>query len=307
MAMRPRPQMEMTCCSMESERSQEDLADQPKPHGDEGHRPPLFLNFSGSLSSLGGTARSDMMISKPGTPLPDRASYHNITGRVDVIIFDFDGTLTATPGDRQVRSQKRIEISERAALLQPKLRALREAGCLLGILSKSTEVTIRDALAAGGLTSFFDAPIIGKAIGFEGKAGYIHDLARQGSLRRPGDRRPGPISHRILLVDDDVLELERARAAGFQTYAAPTEGGLQENDFQYIIESLKLPPNRPPRAPSGGGGGLGALSRLNSCPSGTGTASTQSWFPSKSLERGPHPDAGKWRTLILFSGDCFEG
>ena len=31
---------------------------------------------------------------------------------------------------------------------------------------------------------------------------------------------------RILLVDDDVLELERAKARGLQVYAAPEDGAM---------------------------------------------------------------------------------
>jgi len=304
---RPGPKMDLTLASMDSEAA-EDYSVRPKSHGglggtSHGGRPNLFLNFSGTLSSLN-TSRSDFVLSKPGTPLPERNNFRTITGKVDVIIFDFDGTLTATPGDRQVRKEKRVEIEQRAPLLKPALSALREAGALLGILSKSTEVTIRDALAAGGLTSFFDAPIIGKAVGFEGKAGYIRDLAQQGSLRRPGDRRPGPVAHRILLVDDDVLELERARAAGLQTYAAPTDGGLQEEDFGVILESLKLPPNRPPRATSRGS--LGTLNRISttSVPALSPPVETQPWcLPG--LDKPTQ--SGRWRNLILFSGDCFEG
>jgi FMN phosphatase YigB (HAD superfamily) len=258
----------------------------------------VSLSLSGSLSSLKASL-TDPSLLRPDTPLPDRNDFRNITGKVEVIMFDFDGTLTATPGDRQVRIRKRAEICERASLLQARLQALREAGCLLGIISKSTEATIRDALSASGLSACFDAPILGKAVGFEGKVGFIQDLARRGSLRRPGDRRPGPAPHRILLVDDDVLELERANAGGLQTYAAPSEGGLQEQDFEAIQGSLRLPPGRPHPRPS-----------LGKCSTGTPPiAFSSALFPSAehSLPLAASTGNGKWRNLILFSGECFEG
>lgn len=245
-------------------------------------RSALYFGLSGTMSTK---AHSDTGMS---TPELDRAEFQNITGRCDVIMFDFDGTLTSTPGDRQVRCQKRVEICERASMLRPKLEALRAAGCTLGILSKSTENTIRDALTAGGLINLFDGAIVGKAVGLEGKAGFVLDLARQGGLRPKGERRVGPVAHKILLVDDDLLELERARAAGLQTYAAPADGGLQENDFQVILDSLRLSAASPPRPFSAGKVEESTLPML--CP------------PPKPTHRG-----GKWRNVILFSGDCFEG
>lgn len=42
---------------------------------------------------------------------------------------------------------------------------------------------------------------------------------------------------RILLVDDDLLELERAKTRGIQVYAAPEDGGLQDEDFDAISDS----------------------------------------------------------------------
>lgn len=263
-------------------------------------RRPMMLSLSGSLSSLKASL-TDPDAFRPDTPLPERIDYRNITGRVDVIMFDFDGTLTATPGDRQVRSRKRAEICERASLLQPRLQALREAGCQLGIISKSTELTIRDALLAGGLAGFFDAPIVAKAIGFEGKVGFIQDLARRGALRRPGDKRPGPAAHRILLVDDDVLELERANAGGLQTYAAAAEGGLREQDFDAILESLRLPASKPQLRPALNKN----LSNGHMALSTTMTLFSSGQDGSSLLSSGK--PGGKWRNLILFSGECFEG
>eukprot|EP00445_Apocalathium_hangoei_P043098 CAMPEP_0203971164 /NCGR_PEP_ID=MMETSP0359-20131031/98335_1 /ASSEMBLY_ACC=CAM_ASM_000338 /TAXON_ID=268821 /ORGANISM="Scrippsiella Hangoei, Strain SHTV-5" /LENGTH=330 /DNA_ID=CAMNT_0050909131 /DNA_START=62 /DNA_END=1054 /DNA_ORIENTATION=+ len=254
-------------------------------------RRPFMLSLTGSFSSLAGTGQS--ALDHPGTPLPERQGYRQITSKVEVIMFDFDGTLTATPGDRQVRSRKRAEICERAPFLQARLQALRDSGCVLGIISKSSEMTIREALLAGGLLAYFDAPIIAKAVGFEGKIGFIQDLARRGLLRRPGDRRPGPACNRILLVDDDVLELERAGAGGLQTYAAPSEGGLQDEDFDTIEASLKLSHFRPRPVP----GRCSVAFPLASLSSDDGSA-------RHSLSG---TSGGKWRNLILFSGECFEG
>lgn len=255
-----------------------------------------MLSFTGSLGSLQMTGQS--MLDFPGTPLPVRGDYREITAKADVIMFDFDGTLTATPGDKQVRARKRSEICERAEFLQARLRKLRDAGCVMGIISKSTENTIRDALAAGGLLEFFDGPIIGKAVGFEGKVGFIQDLARRGLLRRPGDRRPGPAYSRILLVDDDVLELERASGGGLQTFAAPAEGGLQEEDFDIIEGSLRqsygLALSRSLARSYSFGAGFVPLSTVHS----EDPATRLPWSAKSGSKR---------MNLILFSGECFEG
>jgi len=162
-----------------------------------------------------------------------------LMGNVSVIFFDFDGTLTATPGNlvvRQRQSHKSDELRERASLLAPRLAALRDAGFLLGIISKSTEFTVRNALDAAGLSEFFTGPVVGKAVGLEGKAGFIQELALSGSLPPLGGEDVG--LHRVLLVDDDVRELDRARAKGLQTWPAPAEGGLQEGDFDEIFACL---------------------------------------------------------------------
>jgi hypothetical protein len=45
---------------------------------------------------------------------------------------------------------------------------------------------------------------------------------------------------RVLLVDDDVLELIRCSEVAIQTYPAPEEGGLQEEDFEKIFCALGL-------------------------------------------------------------------
>lgn len=160
-------------------------------------------------------------------------------GNVSIVFFDFDGTLTATPGEKVVRqSHKSAELRERAPLLAPRLTALRDAGVLVGIISKSTEFTIRNALEVAGFAELITGPIVGKAVGLEGKVGFIEDLALAGSLS-PLLGECGEASlRRILLVDDDVRELDRARARGVQTFPAPAEGGLQEEDLREIFACL---------------------------------------------------------------------
>jgi hypothetical protein len=144
-------------------------------------------------------------------------------------------------------------------------------------MSKSTEPTIRNALQAAGLYDYFDGPVVGKAVGLEGKVGFIEELALAGRL--PGLENGN--MQRVLLVDDDVRELDRARAKGVQTWPAPSEGGLQDEDFEELFvrlglcSSKKLPyleeycsPKRPSYrgwgypvpmpAPASGSGNLGA-------------------------------------------------
>jgi hypothetical protein len=150
------------------------------------------------------------------------------------VFFDFDGTLTASPGERAQRCRKQVELRERASLLAPRLQALREAGLVLAIISKSSEATIVNALECADLRDLFDGPVLGKAIGLEGKAGFIEEICRRGCLHHLGTE------HRALLVDDDIRELDRARLKGIQTYAAPKEGGLQEDDFDEIFAGLGI-------------------------------------------------------------------
>lgn len=209
----------------------------PMPTGSEAAgamRWPLSLRLATPSSSCSAAL---YRASTPGTPLPDRGDLRLIAGDVSAILFDFDGTLTATPGDMAVRCRKSQELRERAPLLEPRLRGLRDSGILLGIITKSSEATVRGALAAAELTELFAGPIHAKASGFEGKAGCIEDLVRMGGLRSLGAEG----WRRVVLVDDDVMELDRARARGIQTYAAPSEGGLQKEDFDEIYRGLGLP------------------------------------------------------------------
>eukprot|EP00928_Gymnodinium_smaydae_P018598 TRINITY_DN17085_c0_g1_i1.p1 TRINITY_DN17085_c0_g1~~TRINITY_DN17085_c0_g1_i1.p1 ORF type:complete len:347 (-),score=23.08 TRINITY_DN17085_c0_g1_i1:102-1142(-) len=197
-----------------------------------------MLNLSGSLGSLRSTLHNTMGFTAPDTPGPDRASFKRVDGGIRVILFDFDGTLTATPGDQAVRSSKMSELCERASMLRAGLTSLREAGATMGIISKSTEATIQDALVAAGLQEFFTAPVLGKAVGFEGKAGFIDEMLQTGQLPLPVSTALSE-AYRILLVDDDVLELDRARARGYQCYAAPLVGGLSEDDFDTILQGVR--------------------------------------------------------------------
>lgn len=161
----------------------------------------------------------------------------HIPGDVGAVIFDFDGTLTSTPGDRADRRSKINELKERAAMLSPWLRSLRSADLTLGILSKSTTDTLTAALEAAGLRDVFNGPVHGKAVGFEGKAGFIRDYCAQGGAL--GGLGPEGLK-RVLLVDDDLTELVRAREFGIQTYPAPKDGGLQAEHFDEIFGALKI-------------------------------------------------------------------
>lgn len=173
----------------------------------------------------------------PGTPQPDRQDLKLIAGDVGAILFDFDGTLTASPGERAQRCQKEVELCERAPFLAPRLQVLRRAGIVLGVISKSSEATIMRSLQAAGMHDLFDGPVLAKAVGLEGKAGFIEQVCSQGALRHLGASG----WHRVMLVDDDLRELDRARGRGIQTYAAPECGGLQCEDFDEIFGSLNLP------------------------------------------------------------------
>merc|ERR1719401_1750294 len=121
-------------------------------------------------------------------------------------------------------------------MLQPWLQRLRDAGLMLGILSKSSEETILSALQAANLQDFFNGPIQAKAVGLEGKAGFIRDMCVDGGLKELGAQG----ICRVLLVDDDVLELVRCWEATIQTYPAPEEGGLQDDNFEEIFKLLGL-------------------------------------------------------------------
>jgi len=210
-----------------------------------GVRRPRSLNLATPSSS---SSMSLRRLLTPGTPQPDRSDLKLISGDVGAVFFDFDGTLTASPGDRAQRCRKQVELSERAPLLAPRLKALREAGIILAIISKSSEATIVGALECAGLRELFDGPLIAKAIGLEGKAGFIEEICRRGCLNHLG------VEHRALLVDDDVRELDRARSRGIQTYAAPKEGGLQDEDFDEIFAGLSIGDFKQPPAFVNGSG-----------------------------------------------------
>jgi len=302
-------------------------------------RPRCLSLLSGS--SLGALKPPDADEASPGfgpllspaTPVPKREAFRQVERGFTVVMFDFDGTLTATPGDRAARSQKKIELRQRASMLEPCLKAMQESGATLGVISKSTEGTIRDSLQAAGLSAYFQGPVVGKAVSLEGKAGIIDDLARRGAL--VGFQSAGlaeqAASQRVLLVDDDVMELERARCAGLQTYAAPSKGGLQHEDFQAILAALQGPPSVQQQTPrqqtprqqqqQQQQQQTALRSKVGSAPS-PGRFGAHRGSPSWPLAASPSLSAtkrgysvsdlscgrsGKWRNLILFSGECFEG
>eukprot|EP00931_Biecheleriopsis_adriatica_P005111 TRINITY_DN10666_c0_g1_i1.p1 TRINITY_DN10666_c0_g1~~TRINITY_DN10666_c0_g1_i1.p1 ORF type:complete len:636 (-),score=127.92 TRINITY_DN10666_c0_g1_i1:20-1927(-) len=169
---------------------------------------------------------------------PDRHDLSAIHGDVEVVLFDFDGTLTKTPGVHAGSHRTKVdELRERTPMLEPWLQRLHEAGFVLGIISKSTKDTVVTALEETGLLKLMNGPIIGKAVGLEGKAGIIKDLcAEGGALAHLGLEG----WHKVLLVDDDTSELIRARDVDMQIYAAPAQGGLQENDLEDIFRCLGL-------------------------------------------------------------------
>jgi len=204
-------------------------SEERSPEASVGFRRPRSLNLATPSSS---SSVSYKRLLTPGTPLPDRNDLKLITGDAGAIFFDFDGTLTASPGDRAQRCRKQVELRERASLLAPRLRLLKEAGIVLGIISKSSEGTILNALECAGLRDFFNGPLRFNAVGLEGKAGFIEEMCRKGTVQFA--------EQRVLLVDDDVRELDRARAKGIQTYAAPPDGGLQAEDFEEIFIGLGL-------------------------------------------------------------------
>eukprot|EP00435_Cladocopium_sp_Y103_P053442 s312_g17.t1 len=112
----------------------------PVPSVASGERHPVSLSHRGSLRSVledDGLADAPC---RPESPSPFRDDFRALPAAgVAVIFFDFDGTLTATPGDRAARRTKQLELCERAAMLGPRLKSLRADGASLGIISKSTE------------------------------------------------------------------------------------------------------------------------------------------------------------------------
>jgi len=208
-----------------------------------GRRKPQGLVLRTPKTPSSCTSFSNQLAScTPQTPELLRADLKCIDGEIAVVLFDFDGTLTASPGEKAQRlhCRKQVELQMRRALLAPRLHQLKKAGLVLGIISKSSELTLRCALREAELSEFFDGPIVARAIGFEGKAGIIEDMVIRGSLRHLG---PAGV-RRVLLVDDDIRELDRARSRGLQTYPAPVDGGLQEDDLDELLALALGPPAR---------------------------------------------------------------
>lgn len=201
----------------------------------------IFKSFAASVSS----AWQQMSVSQV-SPHPERGQVRNLKGNVAVVFFDFDGTLTATPGDRAERKFKIAELKLRAPLLEPWLERIRAAGIMIGIVSKSSENTIVTALEEAGLRSLVNGPVIARAVGLEYKAGIIRDVLEE--VQGPLEHIGASGLHHILLVDDDLQECACAKDQGIQTFPAPFEGGLLDEDFHQIFEGLGLP--APPRVES---------------------------------------------------------
>jgi len=168
-----------------------------------------------------------------------REDWVTVTGNVGAILFDFDGTLTATPGTHAVHRTKVTELNDRAPMLRPRLERLRNADITLGIITKSTEGTVTGALESAGLGEFFNGPIVAKACGLDGKVGDILRLCSGSELGFLG-QDPKTACARVLLVDDDLSELERCCEQAIQTYPAPEVGGLQDEDFDRMFVALGL-------------------------------------------------------------------
>jgi len=190
--------------------------------------------------NVGASEALQRIVAAGQTAKPERDCLTCVTADVGAVLFDFDGTLTATPGERALRRGKVSELRERTPMLEPRLKRLREAGLVLGIISKSSEATVVAALTEVGLRDLFEGPILTKAVGLEGKAGFIRELCEPGGglVASAGKGEAGV--RRVLLIDDDVFELERCMEAGVQTYAAPENGGLQPEDFDELFVSLEL-------------------------------------------------------------------
>jgi serine/threonine protein kinase len=158
-------------------------------------------------------------------------------GNTLLIMFDFHGTLTATPGGKTSHTVDQDELKERASLLRPWLQRMRDVGADLGIASKGSRPRIKSALEFAGLDGLFNGPLLCGARGVFGKAGVIEQCFSEGIFKNLG---PDDIDG-VVLVDDDMYELTRAAKQGMQIYAAPEKGGLQEEDLLDIFCSLTSP------------------------------------------------------------------
>jgi len=205
--------------------------DSPRDAGDEERSRGRKLCWGLSLDSPSSCGSASFEQNFPCvTPSSQYSKLERITGDVGIIFFDFDGTLTSIPGEAARGVCKQEDLLRRAPMLEPHLQSFGAAGIVLGIISKSTSTTIQSALQAAGLLKFFDGPVIAKATGFEGKAGFIKDVVNKGTFRHLGVES----LDRILLVDDDTFELERACEDGIQTYPVSGKRGLQNSDLLAI-------------------------------------------------------------------------
>lgn len=153
---------------------------------------------------------------------------------VKIIFFDFDGTLTNTPGGEGANPLR--ELKERTPLLTKYLTLLGEAGILVGILSKRRTDDLRSYLATTKLTRFFTTTVEVPTSSLGGKVSEIQKELEGKYL----------VDENAALVDADYDELKLARGAGVHTYPAPKQGGLTESDFEAIMHMIGVWPHRCP-------------------------------------------------------------
>eukprot|EP00913_Durusdinium_trenchii_P032371 g30309.t2 len=104
-------------------------------------------------------------------------------------------------------------------------------------------VLSRSALEACQLHKLFDAPLVAKAVGFEGKVGFIEDLAVRGCLPRLGSTRGHQVAfHRILLGDaEDKVFAPSAPVPKGPKVSPPKEIGSLFDDDPVIASAPKAP------------------------------------------------------------------
>eukprot|EP00913_Durusdinium_trenchii_P014185 g13312.t1 len=140
------------------------------------------------------------------------------------VVFYFPHQKPSSSSIQQFQSEIDLDDEEARKLLQDLGEAL---------VAQRLELT----LTRPRLMELINGPIIGKAAQLDGKAGVIQCLYEEGgSLEHLGAEAWA----KALLIDDDISELVWARDIGMQTFAAPPQGGLQEDDFDELFRALGL-------------------------------------------------------------------